>query len=296
MNEKLDPLVTIVTITLNLIKAEREKYFRQCLESVHNQTYKNIEHIVIDGASTDGTIDLIREYEDKGWIKYISEKDTGIYDAMNKGIRMAKGIYIAFLNSDDYYHGSGGVASSVRKLEESDSDFSFAPIFLGRARGAMIRSNNRLCSPKISDIFFVMPFCHQTMFSKKSVLIEVGMFDNNFKSAGDYDLAIRLCLKNYKSVFVSDIFTTFRFGGLSDLNQDQSKKEIAAIYFKNYSKLTPMTMEVCEKIYLNPDKIPIELARKLASLKKYFDFDEYIVYSRHRLINKLKRKIKSIFN
>jgi len=81
------PLVTIVTITFNLIKAGREKTFRQCLESVHNGTYKNVEHIVIDGASKDGTLDLIKEYANKGWVKYISEPDSGIYDAMNKGVR-----------------------------------------------------------------------------------------------------------------------------------------------------------------------------------------------------------------
>ena len=122
------PLVTIVTITFNLSKAGREKYFRQCLESVHNQTYENIEHIVVDGASVDGTAELIKEYADKGWIKYISEPDKGIYEAMNKGVKMADGKYITFLNSDDYYNEKTGVEISVKALEESGADFSYAPV------------------------------------------------------------------------------------------------------------------------------------------------------------------------
>jgi len=85
MNDK--PTVTVVTITYNLINAGRKEFFRQCVESVHNQTYENIEHIVIDGASTDGTLDLIKEYADKGWFTYYSEKDTGVYEAMNLKIK-----------------------------------------------------------------------------------------------------------------------------------------------------------------------------------------------------------------
>ena len=97
MTQKL-PKVTVVTATYNLIKDGREKFFRQCVESIHNQTYKNIEHLVIDGASKDGTIDLIKEYADKGWIKYVSEPDKGMCDAMNKGIKIATGEYVAILN------------------------------------------------------------------------------------------------------------------------------------------------------------------------------------------------------
>ena len=99
----INPVVTIITITYNLIKDGREAYFRECVESVHNQCYGNFEHIIIDGASDDGTIDLLNEYAQKGWIKYYSEPDNGIYNAMNKGIEKANGKYIVFLNSDDYF-------------------------------------------------------------------------------------------------------------------------------------------------------------------------------------------------
>ncbi len=91
-------LVTVVTITYNLIKSGREKYVRQCIECVHNQTYQNIEHIIIDGASSDGTLEIFKDYP---WLKVFSEPDKGIYDAMNKGVAKASGKYIVFLNSDD---------------------------------------------------------------------------------------------------------------------------------------------------------------------------------------------------
>ena len=97
------PKVTVITATYNLIKNGREKSFRQCVESVHHQTYKNIEHLIIDGASTDGTLELIAEYEKKGWLRCVSEPDKGMADAMNKGIQKASGEYVIILISDDYY-------------------------------------------------------------------------------------------------------------------------------------------------------------------------------------------------
>lgn len=80
--------VTVITVVYNLIKSGRVKYFKQMLRSVRNQTYKNIEHIVMDGKSTDGTLSLLDKYQKKGYIKYYSEKDNGPYDAMNKGIKL----------------------------------------------------------------------------------------------------------------------------------------------------------------------------------------------------------------
>ena len=108
------PLVTVITVTYNLIKGKREKFIIQCLESVHNQRYSNIEHIVIDGASDDGTLPLLKKYESLGWIKLFSEPDTGIYDAMNKGILKANGKYVSILNSDDFFHNPEGIAISVK--------------------------------------------------------------------------------------------------------------------------------------------------------------------------------------
>lgn len=292
---KEEPLVTIVTITFNLIKACREDSFRRCLESVHNQTYKNIEHIVVDGASKDKTVDLLDEYATREWIKYISETDSGIYDAMNKGIKMAKGKYIAFLNSDDYFHGKNGIENSVIALEESGAAFSYAPVRIIDEQG-IINKNHPHAFPKISDIFHQMPFCHQTMFTRRDVLINEGLFDaQNFKSAGDYDLIIRLCLKRYKSVYVADMFTTYTWGGFSITNSALSIKEVTDLYYKNYSKICSITREECRKMYAKHYvNLPRKLADKLKDNKEYFDFKEFL--SVNRPGGKFFRKFRNFSN
>ena len=298
MSEKKDPLVTIVTITFNLLKAGREKYFRQNLESVHNQTYKNIEHLVIDGASSDGTIDLIKEYADKGWIKYISEPDKGIYDAMNKGVKLAKGKYIAFLNSDDFYHRENGMEASVKALEESGTDFSYAPVTMIFEDGTPFGEHPQ-CNPKISNVFFTMPFCHQTMFTKKDVMIKENMFDTRYKSAADYDFVIRLCLKKYKSVLVENNFMTYRFVGVSSTAQENSLSEMADIFYNEYGRLYPISREVCNTMCRNVytgdyyNGLPHKLAKKLKKSKLYFDYDGYRSFRRQ---NGLRAKIMSVLN
>ena len=97
-NTQENPLISIITVVLN-----NEKYFQECLDSLHSQNYQNYEHIVVDGGSTDDTIKIIKKNEDK--IDYwISEQDKGIYDGFNKGMSLARGEYIGFLNSDDKFY------------------------------------------------------------------------------------------------------------------------------------------------------------------------------------------------
>lgn len=103
------PLVTVV------IKSRREKYIRQCIECVHNQTYPNIEHLIIDCI-----LDIFKDYP---WLKVFSEPYKGIYDAMNKGVAKASGKYIVFLNSDDLWHDNSAVEENVKVLEENKADF-----------------------------------------------------------------------------------------------------------------------------------------------------------------------------
>ncbi|EKE20422.1 MAG: Glycosyltransferase, group 2 family protein [uncultured bacterium] len=290
MQEK-KPLVTIVTITFNLIKSGREKTLRQCLESVHNQTYENIEHLVVDGGSKDGSVDLIKEYANKGLIKYVSEPDNGIYDALNKGIKMANGKYIAFLHSDDFYHGKDGVMKTVKALEKEGADFSYAPAIIEKEDGTNLKGNHTYFNPKISKVFFSMPFCHQTMFTRRDVMLKEGMFDTNFKSAGDYDFLLRICLKKYKSVLVNNKFTTFRLGGFSDTDRELSNNEVAKAYHKNFSKLINISKEDCKKIFCREySGISKELAVALSNYESYFSIKEYKKSFGFR--KKMKRVVK----
>ena len=194
------PKVTVITVTLNLIKNGREKIFRQCVESVHRQTYKNIEHLIIDGASTDGTLELIAEYEKKGWLRCVSEPDKGMADAMNKGIKNATGEYIAILNSDDYYI-LDAIEVSVEKLLSAGADYtssSSAKIMNDEKGEFLFTRNDRF------EMFFVFtPYNHETMLCKKRVLEEVGCLSGSkYGLFSDHDLYAKLIMNDFKPVFI----------------------------------------------------------------------------------------------
>lgn len=241
-----NPLITIVTVTHNLIESGRKEHFKQCLESVHNQTYNNIEHIVIDGSSTDGTIDLIKEYAEMGWIKYISEPDNGPYEAFNKGIVAANGKYIGFLNSDDYYHDCSGVEETVRALEKSKADFSYSSCIIL----SEISEKLNLYRANIHCAFTKTPFVHLSMFTKKDVLLKENLFDTKYKIASDYDLILKLLLKKNKYVFVPKVFATFRSGGISG-DTALTTDDCTNVYYKNYSQFCNISISECKKMWEN---------------------------------------------
>ncbi len=254
------PLVTVVTATFNLIKGGRIDYFRECVESVHAQTYRPIEHLIIDGGSTDGTLDVLREYEDKGWVKINSEPDTGIYDAFNRGLRLATGKYIAFLNSDDLWHDPRGVEFSVRALEGSQADFSYAARRLIFADG---RIDINYEEASIGRFLYKLPFCHQTMFCRTELLREIGGFDQEtFRMAADYDVMIRLIMEGRKEVKVPLCFTSFRRSGFSDDKTYAAihKKEVTEVCHRYFSDF--IGTEAAEAMYY--DVYPAELIDYLA--------------------------------
>lgn len=256
------PQVTVITVTYNLIKNNRKKSFIKALESVQNQTYKNIEHIIVDGASQDGTLDLIKEYSDKGWIKYISEPDAGLYYAMNKGAMMAQGKYIIFLNSDDCFSGAEGIEKSVESLEKENADFSYADCKIMEEDGVTVADWHWQTKPKLFLVFTHMPFCHQTLMVKTELFKKLGMFDLKYTSAADYDFALRLVLNKSKSVYVPYEFVTFQLGGFSMNHLDSSDHEVFDFYYKYYSPLS-RHLKICYRNMYKYKLIPKKLLIKL---------------------------------
>lgn len=242
MKNIIEPLVTIVTITYNLKKNNREVFFRQCVESVRNQNYKNIEHLVIDGASKDGTIDLIKEYADMGWVKFFSESDRGVYDAMNKGLARAEGKYITFLNSDDYYQNSDAVGISVNALESTGSDYSFAD-----TQGINAENNKPLDIWKgnISRLPFGNHYCHQSMFIKTDVLRELGGFDTSYRVSADSELMVKLASLNKKHVYIPQCIVSYRSGGLSNKHILETRKEHSEVFYKFLGKKEGLSAKDC---------------------------------------------------
>ena len=214
------PLVSIITAVYN-----GEKYLEKTIKSVLAQSYENIEYIIIDGSSTDGTIDIIKKYEDK--ISYwVSEKDSGVYEAMNKGLKVARGDYIAILNADDYYT-SDAIDLSIKKIIETKSDYSIANVDYVDTK-AIIRPIYPL---KENYVYQEMPYPHVSAVVSSKVYVAVGLFDEKFKIAGDHDMALRIHLQGYKACYIDKVIAHLEEGGIS--SGVDSNRESLMVSIKN---------------------------------------------------------------
>ncbi len=247
------PKMTIVTVVINLIKNNRKDVFIQCVKSIREQTYPNIEHIIIDGASTDGTIELLKELK----LNYISEKDTGIYDAMNKGIKHATGKYIAFMNSDDYYAAPNVIQEVMDKFQETNADAVYGK--------ALILGNNKNLynTYNISTCLYHMPVCHQAFFCTVDSLKEIGMFDTTYRIAGDYNSIYKMVINKKLFISIDLLCACFNMGGISDKFQELSRNETFRVIQENVSQFNKtFTIENAITAY-NKKFIPLSIYRQM---------------------------------
>lgn len=200
------PLITIITITFN-----SEQFLKQTIESVISQSYKNIEYIIIDGGSTDATLNIIRRYEEH-LSKWISEPDEGIADAMNKGVNMSNGEYIYFLHSDDHLY-SDHVIQNFVDFQTTDS----TEIYAGSVMFSKSDGENIILMPRGYSLWlnFKTGFLHQGTFCKKTVFEEIGGFDEQFKIAMDYDFFLRAYRNKVPCKKYDSIITIMRDTGIS---------------------------------------------------------------------------------
>jgi len=247
-NMQETPLVTIITASFNLIKGNREDMIQQCIESVKTQTYKAIEHIIIDGASTDGTLELLQNYEKQGDVRVYSEPDKGIYDAMNKGIKHAKGEYIAFLNSDDYYCDVNAIYDVVNGLTKTKADYAFGnAIFISEESGKelFVRKGNIHMMP------FEMPYIHQTHVVRTDAMRALKGFDLSYPAAADYDVVLRLYKEGYTHCAVDKTYAAFRLGGFSSEAEatHQSHYDCALSFFTHFGKKLGFSFNECKDLW-----------------------------------------------
>ncbi len=238
------PKITIITVTHNLILNKRVDTFLKCLQSVHSQCYPGkIEHIVIDGASDDGTISLLAEYQKKGWITFHSEKDSGIYDAMNKGIAYATGQYIIFLNSDDNYATPYAIQCCVESLYRTNADYCYG-------NAIFISNNNQqvVWKGSLDTLPFGTHYCHQTMLVELELLRNWKGFDISYEASADSDLMVRLFAFDKKSVYVNMNLVCYRAGGFADRHQEQCIVDHARAFYHWIGKKWNCSFQDCLKL------------------------------------------------
>ena len=274
------PLVTVITPTDNILKNNQADAFNLLVQLLDMQTYPNIEHIIIDNGSTDGTIEFLKDYKNQGYLTFFSERDTGKFNAYNKGIMHAKGKYITFLSCDDFIHDVTSVYDIVILMEANNADFTFAPAYCRHPEGFVF-----LFAPAMHSAFQVMPCARQAMFFKKSMLEKENYFDERFKLLADFDLIIRIIMKGYSPVYFDTTYVTYILGEKVMQNEDRAEKEIKAIYNKNYRTLYPLNETVLDRM-AKFSEFPKELLDRLA---KYFpEEDRELFYERCEQMHQIR--------
>jgi glycosyltransferase involved in cell wall biosynthesis len=257
------PLITIITVVFNGAKTLEET-----IQSVINQTYPNVEYIIIDGGSTDGTLDIIKKYE--YYIDYwVSEKDKGIYDAMNKGVVVSVGMWIGILGSDDFLEYDALENFYLHSCLDADCD-----VIYGNSRVLLDNKilYTRISSNSIDDITKCFIFFHPDSLAKIKVYKGIGMYDTTFKLAADYEFFLRAYFEGYKFCKVNKIVLNYRIGGFSS-NYKRALDEKIKIYIKYKSKLTTIFLThsiyefiksyIKDKLNLKEDSIIVRFYRML---------------------------------
>jgi glycosyltransferase involved in cell wall biosynthesis len=203
--------VSIITVVYN-----GKNTIEDCIKSVAGQTYPNIEHIIIDGGSTDGTVEVIKRYKDK-FSYWVSEPDNGIYDAMNKGIKAATGDIIGILNSDDMYADNSVIESVVRTITENNVDSCYGDlVYVDRDDTAKIKRQWKAGKYKKERFKTGWMPPHPAFFVKKEMYKRYGYLNLNFPLAADYELMLRFLYKHEVSAaYIPKVLVKMRAGGTS---------------------------------------------------------------------------------
>jgi glycosyltransferase len=207
-----NPKISIITVSFN-----SQSTIKHTIQSVASQDYQNKEYILIDGASTDWTLDIISFLKDK--INYfVSEKDNGIYNAMNKGIKASSGDIIGILNSDDFYSNNEVLSKVANIFEETDCDCLYGDLVYvdkGDARKIVRYWKSGEFSKRKLRMGWMLP--HPTFFVKKEIYEKYGLYNLKLKTAADYEMILRLLHNDsIKVEYLPEILIKMRIGGESN--------------------------------------------------------------------------------
>lgn len=237
------PLVSIITPSFNCAQ-----YLEETILSVRVQNYSNIEHIVVDGGSTDGSVDILKKYD--GQIKWISEPDNGMYDAINKGFAMARGEILTYINADDLYFSKDTIRLVIDEFARNASiDFTYGHCAFTDVKGKILYTYK---SPpfkrKIALAFPKNIFQQPTCFWRKRVHIG---FDSMLYLAGDAKFFRYLC-KNHNGKRINKTIAKFRVrdDSISFLNRERMRKEDESVYGVGAERKTSLRFIILDLVYL----------------------------------------------
>ena len=208
--------VSIITVAYN-----SSKTLAEAIDSILRQTYKDIEYVVVDGMSEDGTVEVIKSYEPRfnGRMRWISEKDDGIYDAMNKGVRLCTGDVVGVLNSDDFLTDDTVIERMVQQFTD-DVGAVYGDVHFVRQEnlGKCVRYySGRIFRPWLTRIGYLPP--HPSLYVRRELFEQYGYYDASLFISADFELIARLCYKNHVPMkYVHIDFVTMRMGGRSTRN------------------------------------------------------------------------------
>ena len=232
-SNNIKPLISVITVVLN-----GEKYLEEAISSIIKQTYDNIEYIIIDGGSTDRSLDIIQKYENHIDL-WITEKDSGLYNAMNKGIALSSGDFVGFVGSDDYlYLNTLEKLAKAAKKETIDYTVGSVDIILenGQLKEKILVLPNFLMQNRF---IFDMATHHLSFYVSRKIINKIGNFDENFNIRSDYDMTINVISASKNNFNFVDSVGGFREGGISGSYQS---------YFESYNILRKHDISVLKCI------------------------------------------------
>lgn len=264
------PFFSIVTITYNA-----EEIVEKTIKSVINQTCKDYEYILVDGLSSDGTMNIVNKYKEY-FSTIVSEKDEGIYDAMNKGLNLARGKYILFINANDEISGNFVLENIKNEAKGENYD-----VIYGKAK--LLYEGERRYA--VRDIQFseknirlgYMP-CHQSTYISVTRMKELGGFDTNYKLAADFDILSRVIKENPKILHIRDFLSNYMRGGSSTKNMEKGSIEVYKIIKKHFGIKYAILFKLRKQIF--------EEGRK--KIFKFLGVDKFIRKVFLLTINKIK--------
>lgn len=204
--------ISIITITHNSAKT-----IQRALESVQSQTYQDIEHVIVDGASKDGTRELIEAYAKKHTnVRWISEPDKGIYNALNKGIHLTTGDVIGFVHSDDILYAPDSISHIAEAFAQQDIQVVYGDLQYVREGKVTRRWRSNDFNPASLKYGWMCP--HPTMYVRREVYQQVGDYDEWFSISADYDMILRIFKSGFKTQYLPEVLVSMEVGGASNKN------------------------------------------------------------------------------